>query len=248
MSVLLEVSELSVRFGGVRAVDAVSIDVRRDSIMGLIGPNGAGKTTTIDALCGFVPSTGRVSLAERRVDGLPAHQRARAGLVRTFQSVELFDDLTIRENLLVAATSPHWWSPLIDALMPLRSALGVDIDFALAVVGLESFAAARPLELSHGQRRLAGVARTLAARPKLVLLDEPAAGLDPAETAALGAMLRTLPSLGIGVLLVDHDMTLVLDVCTEITVLDFGRVIATGPPAVVRNDRAVIAAYLGGAP
>ena len=246
MSPLLEVVELSVDFGGLRAVDDVSLSVQSDLVMGLIGPNGAGKTTTIDALCGFVPSHGRVDLGGDRIDAMPPHQRARNGLVRTFQSVELFDDLTVRENLLVAATPTQWWSPFVDAIAPRRSARETNIDFALDVVGLRDLADARPGALSHGQRRLAGVGRALALTPRLVLLDEPAAGLDPAETAALGRVLRSLPGAGIGVLLVDHDMSLVLDVCDELTVLNFGRVIATGHPAAVREDPAVIAAYLGG--
>ena len=247
MSPVLEVADLSVDFGGLRAVDAVSLVVDHEHIMGLIGPNGAGKTTTIDALCGFVAHAhGRIELAGQRIETLLPHQRARAGLVRTFQSVELFDDLTVRENLLVAATPTRWWSPMIDAVAPRRSSRSVDIDFALDIVGLQSVAEVRPSELSHGQRRLAGVARALATRPKLVLFDEPAAGLDHRETAALGEVLRMLPGMGTGVLLVDHDMTLVLDVCDELTVLDFGRVIATGTPAAVRDDPVVIAAYLGG--
>jgi ABC-type branched-subunit amino acid transport system ATPase component len=243
---LLEVTGLSVSFGGLLAVDDVSFAVRPDTIMALIGPNGAGKTTTIDALSGFVPSaTGTITLVGQRIDSLPAHERARAGLARTFQSVELFDDLSVRENLLVAATTPRWWSPFVDACTPKRSARGIDVDFALDMMDLSALAGARPPELSHGQRQLAGVARALASRPKLVLLDEPAAGLDPTETAALGALLRTLPSEGIGVLLVDHDMSLILEVSDEIIVLDFGRVIADGPAAAVRHDPAVIAAYLG---
>ena len=246
MSALLDVDELSVAFGGLRAVDDVSLSVRSDRIMGLIGPNGAGKTTTIDALCGFVPSHGRVDLGGNRIDALPPHQRARNGLVRTFQSVELFNDLSVRENLLVAATTSRWWSPVVDAIAPRRSARGANIDFALDVVGLRELAEVRPGALSHGQRRLAGVARALARTPKLVLLDEPAAGLDPSETADLGRVLRSLPEAGIGVLLVDHDMNLVLDICDELTVLNFGRVIAAGSPTAVREDPAVIAAYLGG--
>ncbi len=247
MSPVLEVTELTVEFGGLRAVDDVSIRVDREHIMGLIGPNGAGKTTTIDALCGFVTHIhGHVELAGQQIETLPPHQRVRAGLVRTFQSVELFDDLTVRENLLVAATPTRWWSPMIDAIAPRRSARDIDVDGALDIVGLRLLAEARPIELSHGQRRLAGVARALATQPKVVLFDEPAAGLDPHETAELGNVLRALPGMGIGVLLVDHDMTLVLDVCDELTVLDFGRVIATGSPTAVRDDPAVIAAYLGG--
>ncbi|MEP6623085.1 MAG: ABC transporter ATP-binding protein [Acidimicrobiia bacterium] len=246
MSPVLEVVELGVDFGGLRAVDDLSLSVDADRIMGLIGPNGAGKTTTIDALCGFVPAQGQIHLGTDRIDGQPPHRRARAGLVRTFQSVELFDDLTVRENLLVAAITPRWWSSLVDAVAPHRSARGVEVEFALDLVGLGALAGERPEALSHGQRRLAGVARALANRPRLVLLDEPAAGLDPTETAALGHVLRTLPDVGIGVLLVDHDMTLVLDVCDDITVMDFGRVIASGSPDAVRRDPAVVAAYLGG--
>ena len=182
----------------------------------------------------------------RRSRASPPTAGRRAGLARTFQSVELFDDLTVHENLLVAATRPQWWSPVVDAIAPRRTARGVDVDFALDMMGLAPFADARPSELSHGQRRLVGVARALAARPQVVLLDEPAAGLDPSETATLGSLLATLPRSGISVLLVDHDMNLMLEVCDEITVLDFGRVIASGPTEQVRTDPAVIAAYLGG--
>ena len=247
MTALLEVHGLSVSYGGVQAVDDVSLSVRGDSIMGLIGPNGAGKTSTIDAMCGFVPNAeGAITLAGHRIDGLQAHQRARCGMGRTFQSVELFEDLSVHENLLVAALTPRWWTPMVDAIAPRRTARGIDVDFALDVMDLRPLADARPSELSHGQQRLVGVARALAGRPKLLLLDEPAAGLDPTETAALGRLIRTVADEGVGVLLVDHDMTLVLEVCDEITVLDFGRAIASGPTAAVCADPAVINAYLGG--
>ena len=247
MTALLEVNGLSVSYGGLRAVDDVSISVGDASIMGLIGPNGAGKTTTIDALCGFVPGAqGTITLAGLRIDALRAHQRARGGMGRTFQSVELFDDLSVHENLLVAAVTPRWWTPMVDAMAPRRTARGLDVDFALDLMNLRSLADARPPELSYGQQRLVGVARALAGRPKLLLLDEPAAGLGPTETAALGRLIRTVADQGIGVLLVDHDMTLVLEVCDEITVLDFGQVIASGPTATVCADPVVITAYLGG--
>ena len=246
MTALLAVEHLTVNYGGLVAVDDVTLTVQPGTVHSLIGPNGAGKTTLIDALSGFVRATaGRILLDDRPLESLPPHGRARAGLVRTFQSIELFDDLDLRENLLVAATRPRWWSPLVDAVAPGRSRRDIDVDGALDTLGLGGLGGARPAELSHGQRRLAGVARALAARPRLVLLDEPAAGLDPEETAALGAVLRALPQQGVGVLLVDHDMSLVLDVSDEITVLDFGRVIACGPPAAIRNDPAVVAAYLG---
>jgi len=248
VSAVLAVEHLSVNYGGLLAVDDVSIEVAAGTVHSLIGPNGAGKTTIIDALSGFVAAaTGRIVLDGRPVEMLPAHGRARAGLVRTFQSIELFDDLDLRENLLVAAAPSRWWSPVVDAVVPSRARRGLDVEFALDALGLSGLGDARPGELSHGQRRLAGVARALAARPRVVLLDEPAAGLDADETAALGAVLRGLPERGIGVLLVDHDMTLVLDVSDTVTVVDFGRVIACGPPDTVRRDPAVVAAYLGGA-
>jgi branched-chain amino acid transport system ATP-binding protein len=246
MTALLDVRHLSVTFGGLRAVDDVSLSVPAGTIVGLIGPNGAGKTTTIDALCGFVHADeGVVSLAGERIDAQPPHVRARAGLVRTFQSVELFDDLTVRDNLLVVATPARWWSPLADAVNPRRSSRSVNVDDILVRVGLDGFGDALTTELSNGQRRLVGVARALAMRPKVLLLDEPAAGLDPTETAAFGALLRTLPEPDLGVLLVEHDMHLVLEVCDELTVLDLGRAIASGPTQAVRHDPAVIEAYLG---
>ena len=246
MKSLLQIQQLGVSYGGLRAVDDVNINVQADRVMGLISPNGAGKTTTIDAICGFVPkATGTIELAGQRLEMLSAHHRARAGLVRTFQSVELFDDLTIRENLIVAANAPRWYSTLMDAIHPRRGAVTASVSEAIEMTGINALVDQRPTELSHGQRRIVGVARALAGRPKLVLLDEPAAGLDPSETDALGQLIVSLPQRGIGVLLVDHDMTLVLDVCDDITVLDFGRVIATGTPHEIRGNDAVVAAYLG---
>jgi branched-chain amino acid transport system ATP-binding protein len=164
--------------------------------------------------------------------------------VRTFQSVELFADLTGRENLIVAAIPTRWWSPFVDAVAPRRGRVA-DVDWALAAVGLDDVADAAPHDLSHGRRRLVALARALVSRPRVLLLDEPAAGLDTDETAALGVLLRTLPERGIGVLLVDHDMSLVLSVCAQVVVLDFGHVIAQGPPDAVRRDPEVVRAYLG---
>ena len=242
---LLAVDDLTVTYGGLVALDEVALRVAEREIVGLIGPNGAGKTTCIDAISGFTKARGHVRFGGDDISTSPAHQRARAGLVRTFQSVELFDDLTVGENLAVAASPSTWWSPLADMVRPRRHEVAVG--WALDAVGLGPIEATRPTDLSLGQRRLVGVARALVSSPRLVLLDEPAAGLDTAETEALADVIRSLPERDIAVLLVDHDMSLVLSVCAQLTVLDFGRVIAQGPPDAVRNDPTVIEAYLGSA-
>ncbi len=247
-SALLEAVEVSVRYGGVAALSEVSFTVQEGEVVGLIGPNGAGKTTCIDALTGFQPlHGGHVRFAGRVLDGVAPHQRARLGFVRTFQSLDLFDDLTVRENLVVAATTPTWRSTLTDALWPKRQRHDA-VDDAIDLVGLGPLADRRPAELSNGERHQVSLGRALVARPRLLLLDEPAAGLDPAESAALGDLLRSLPARGVSVLLVDHDMALVMGVCDRLHVLDFGRLIASGPPAAVRADPAVVTAYLGAQP
>ena len=245
---LLEAVELSVRYGGVAALSEVSFTVEEGEVVGLIGPNGAGKTTCIDALTGFQAlHAGHVRFAGELLDGVAPHDRARLGFVRTFQSLDLFDDLTVRENLVVAATTPSWRATLTDALWPKRHRHDA-VDDAVEWVGLGSLAGRRPADLSNGERHRVALARALVSRPRLLLLDEPAAGLDPAETAALGDLLRSLPERGTSVLLVDHDMALVMAVCDRLHVLDFGQLIASGPPAAVRADPAVVTAYLGTPP
>jgi len=245
---LLESKGLTVRYGGLAANADVDLKVEVGQLVGLIGPNGAGKTTFIDAITGFTAiSSGGVSFDGRDLAGVTPDQRARLGLTRTFQSLELFEDLTVRENLLVAAERPTWWSFLLDLLKVRRPAAEWQrqVDDALAVMGLTELANMLPSDLSHGQRKLVGVARALAAKPKLLLLDEPAAGLDTAESQLLGAHLRDFLKTGTSIFLIDHDMGLVLNVCDYIYVLDFGRIIAEGTPAQVRADAAVVAAYLG---
>jgi branched-chain amino acid transport system permease protein len=233
---VLRVTGLSVAFGGVRALSDVSIMVREGELVGLIGPNGAGKTTLVDAASGFVASTGRVELGGADLSGLEPHERARRGLARTWQSTELFDDLDVRENLTVAFRN----GAAKDA-----AAGDSPAEQALALVGLDWAAGAMPAQLSMGERKLVGVARALAARPRLLCLDEPAAGLDTRESAELGACLRGLADQGQSMLLIEHDMGLVLGICDRVIVLEFGQVIADGPAEAVRTDPLVIAAYLG---
>ncbi|MCW2995617.1 MAG: branched-chain amino acid transporter permease [Conexibacter sp.] len=252
MADVLVTEGLRVTYGGVVAVDAVDLAVPEGQVTGLIGPNGAGKTSMIDALTGYhLPSAGTVRFAGDDVTRLRPHLRARRGLARTFQSIELFDDLTVQENLLVARERIGVARALRDLLLPLGTgdadASAADVDWALELTGLADVADRLPSELSHGRRKLVGVARALAMRPRLVLLDEPAAGLDTDESQELGARLRDMPGEGVTVLLVDHDMGLVLGICDAVHVLDFGRLIAAGTPAQIRDDPAVIAAYLGGA-
>ena len=246
MNPLFRVRGLTVRFGGVVALDGVDLDVDGGELVGLIGPNGAGKTTFIDAVCGLVPSSGAVALASERVEALAPHERARRGIARTFQSQELFDDLTVRENLLVAAESPGWSTIGRDLVRPAeRTDDPAAVDRVLGSLGLGGKGECLPADLTSSDRGLVALARALAGRPRVLLLDEPAAGLDETARAAMARRLRALADAGMALVLVDHDMTLVLGVCDRVTVLDFGRVIAAGVPAEVRVHPAVIEAYLG---
>jgi branched-chain amino acid transport system ATP-binding protein len=246
MAHLLEVVDLRVTYGGVVAVDGVSLTVGEGEVVGLIGPNGAGKSSFIDALTGYHPAAGgRITFEGRSLRGRPAYAVARHGLARTFQSVELFDDLTVRENLLVAAERPGALGALRDLLLPSRPRGAAAAAWASGVCGLDGVTDRYPHQLPHGQRKLVGVARALAQRPRLVLMDEPAAGLDTEESLAFGRRLRTLPAHGVSVLLVDHDMSLVLGTCDRLHVIDFGREIARGTPDQIRADPGVVAAYLG---
>lgn len=242
---VLGIDHLSVRFTGVTALDDVSLRVPAGQIVGLIGANGAGKTTLIDAIGGFVRYEGRVMLDGTSLDRHAPHQRARQGLARTWQSIELFGDLTVRENLLLAADRPAPLGALIDVVHPGRGPRHPDIDTALRTLDIAGAADLMPDELSLGQRKLVNIARALASQPRALLLDEPAAGLSGADTQALGRLLRDLAEADIGILLVEHDIAWVLELCDVISVLDFGHVIAHGPPSVIRNDPAVLAAYIG---
>ncbi len=246
MSTILATTALSVRFGGVRAVDEVDVVVDEGQLVGLIGPNGAGKTTFVDAVTGFVRYTGRVELDGRDLAGMAPHARARRGLARTWQSTELFDDLTVRENLTVAAERPSFLS-LAAELVGRGAGESAAAARALDLLDLGSIAEAMPAELTQGQRKLVGVARAIAMEPRLLCLDEPAAGLDTHESRDLGQRLRRVADAGTTTLLIDHDMGLVMTICDRITVLEFGKVIAAGAPDEVRRDPRVVTAYLGGA-
>ncbi|HEY6760387.1 MAG TPA: ATP-binding cassette domain-containing protein [Baekduia sp.] len=242
----LHVSGLTVRYGGVTAVSDFSVTVAPGEIVGLIGPNGAGKTSVIDAVSGFAAADGDVRLGDETLDGLAVHRRARAGVSRSFQSLELFDDVSVLENLRAASDPQGWRSYVVELLRPGRAPLPVAAQAAVREFQLEDDLAKRPDELSYGRRRLVAVARAVAANPEILLLDEPAAGLDERESAELAEFVRVLAKRwGIGVLVVEHDMAFVMSLCDHVTVLDFGRQIASGTVAQIREDPAVISAYLG---
>ncbi len=243
----LEVRGLRVRYGGVVAVNDVSFTVTPGRITGLIGPNGAGKTSVIDAVTGFTRSAGgSVLLDGQELIGLSATKRARAGLSRSFQSLELFEDATVLDNLRAASDPRDRWSYVRDLVHPASPPLPGQVVAAVREFRLEDDLLRQVQDLPYGQRRLLAIVRAVATRPSVLMLDEPAAGLSDVETAELGHLVRRLAEdWGIAVLVVEHDMTFVMNVCDDIVVLDFGTMIRTGTPAEVRRDPAVIAAYLG---
>jgi len=236
---LLEVEQISVRFGGRMALQDVDLSVEPSRITGLIGPNGAGKTTLFNVITGLQePTRGRVVLNGIDVTGFAPHERAQRGLARTFQRLELFGSLTARENLEVAAEIRRRWS---------SPGPGPEerVEAAIELVGMRAFVDRRADQLTTGQARLVELGRALVTRPKVLLLDEPASGLDAAETESFARLLRSLTRTGTALLLVEHDMGLVMRTCETIYVLDYGRVIARGSPAEVQRDQRVLDAYLG---
>lgn len=241
MSDLLTVRGLTVRYGRMTAVDEFDIGVPAGQVVGLIGPNGAGKTSLIDGITGFTPATGSIQLDGHEIGGARAHRRARMGLVRNWQSLELFDDLTVAENIRVALLTGSGARGLRASGRSQEDVIGEVLERVGLRVGLDQF----PSDLSQGQRKLLGLARSLASFPRVLLADEPAAGLDTVESGQLAGRLRAIADTGIGVLLIDHDMGLVLTLCDYIYVIDFGKFLAKGTPAEIRLNPSVIAAYLG---
>jgi ABC-type branched-subunit amino acid transport system ATPase component/branched-subunit amino acid ABC-type transport system permease component len=243
----LTVRGLSVRFGGVTALESVSLILQPGEVVGLIGPNGAGKTTLIDAVSGYVaPNAGTVLLDGRPIDGWSPRRRTVAGIGRSFQSLELFESLTVAENLLAACDRRDRRRYLSDLVRPGRARLSPAAVAAVREVGLQDDLARRPDELPYGRRRLVAIARAIATGPSVLLLDEPAAGLDREERTELARLIRRLADeWGLAVLIVEHDVSLVLETCDRVAVLDFGVKIAEGRPDKVARDPSVVASYLG---
>ena len=236
---LLQVEQVGVRFGGLLALQDVDLTADEGSITGLIGPNGAGKTTLFNVITGLQePSGGRVTFDDQGLQKEKPHQRARRGIARTFQRLEVFGSLTARENILVAAEIRSAWSK---AKVDARAVTEEIID----TVGLERQADQRVDTMPTGLARLVELGRALATAPRLLLLDEASSGLTTSETDFMAGLLRRLSAAGLAVLLVEHDIEFVMSLCTKIHVLDFGKLIAVGTPKEIQKNEAVQAAYLG---
>jgi sulfate-transporting ATPase len=245
----LVVADLTVAFGGLQVLDKVNLELTAGRVLGVLGPNGAGKSTLVDAITGYTrPRSGSVRLDEREIVGLTPAARSHLGVTRSFQSLELFEDLSVLDNLLVAAERPSWLRACTAVVAPGRPRLSPAAETAAAELGLDRCLEESPAALSYGDRRLLAIARALATRPRVLLLDEPAAGLGEQERQELRRLIRKIADQwGVAVLLIEHDVDLVLDVADEVLALDFGKTIAAGTPEEIRRHPAVVEAYLGAA-
>lgn len=247
----LALAGVSRAFGGVRAVDDATFTVGDGEVHGLIGPNGAGKTTLLNLISGLLrPTAGKIELDGRRIDGLPPNRIAALGVARTYQNIRLFGGLSAVDNVVVGQhlrrRAPFWRHLfLLPSARSEERTARAEAGSELARVGMQERASTRAFNLSYGEQRRVEIARALAAQPKLVLLDEPTAGMNPNEADAVARLVREVTKQGRAVLLIEHNVRLVMQLCDRITVLNFGKVIAKGTPAEVGKDPAVIAAYLG---
>lgn len=248
---ILEVRKVRKHFGGIAAVNDVSFTVDPASVTAIIGPNGAGKTTLFNIITGiYPPSSGEVVFGDRKLTGLPMHYLARYGVTRTFQNMELFDNLTVLESVMIGGYTLGS-TGVVSSLLGLgrvareKAAIQERSLETLALVGLEDRALDIATELPYGQQRLVEIARALCLKPRLLLLDEPVSGLNPGESSKLGELILRLKNSGITILFVEHDMETVMEIADKIIVLNFGSKLAEGTPDEIQNNQKVITTYLG---